>query len=158
MHRPSNVDQVDKFYSFLNALNKISDKYPVIWPVHPRVGNTLKKLDFNLNQSIKTIEPASYFEFMGLQKNAKMIITDSGGVQEESTYFKVPCFTVRENTERPITITNGTNKLVGTDFSKLFDNIFSDKSIGDIPKEMPKLWDGLSSKRIMNNVESIFNL
>ena len=158
MHRPSNVDYPEKFYSFLNALNEISDKYPVIWPVHPRVRNTLKKINFNLSKSIKTIEPASYFEFMGLQKNARMVITDSGGVQEESTYFRVPCFTVRENTERPITISNGTNKLVGTDFSKLFDNIFNDKSISDIQKDMPKLWDGLSSKRIMNNIESIFTL
>ena len=147
MHRPSNVDYPEKFYSFLNALNEISDKYPVIWPVHPRVRNTLKKINFNLSKSIKTIEPASYFEFMGLQKNARMVITDSGGVQEESTYFRVPCFTVRENTERPITISNGTNKLVGTDFSKLFDNIFNDKSISDIQKDMPKLWDGLSSKK-----------
>ena len=156
MHRPSNVDEIDKFSSFLRALNRISENYPIVWPLHPRVRKTINNLDFRLNNFINIVEPAPYFEFMGLQKSAKMVVTDSGGVQEESTYFKIPCFTVRENTERPITISQGTNKLVGTNFNNLYENIFNNNSISDSQDDMPKLWDGLSSSRIAKKIESIF--
>lgn len=156
MHRPSNVDNVDKFSSFIDAINETGKKIPIIWPIHPRITNLIKSKKYNLNSNIHTIKPKGYLEFMGLQKNAKLIITDSGGVQEESTYFGVPCFTIRENTERPVTITNGSNHLIGTDFKKLndliFDNSFLKKNL-----QRPKFWDGNSSQRIISIINSFFD-
>jgi UDP-N-acetylglucosamine 2-epimerase (non-hydrolysing) len=148
IHRPSNVDNPTQFYELINMLNKIANKYHVIWPIHPRTKKIIDENNISLNNKIITMPPVGYLEFMGLQKSAKFIITDSGGVQEESTYFGVPCFTVRENTERPITITEGSNKLAGTDFKLVLDLInnalLSTKRIS----LKPKYWDGKASDRI----------
>ena len=119
LHRPSNVDNPNKLNKVANALNKISERKIIIWPIHPRTWQRLTEQKITLNEKIIITKPVGYLEFMGLQKNANFIITDSGGVQEESTYFGIPCFTMRENTKRPITITEGTNILVGTDFIRL---------------------------------------
>ena len=100
-----------------------------------------------------TTDPVGYLEFMGLQKNAKMIITDSGGVQEESTYFGVPCYTIRENTERPITISQGSNILAGADFNKLPDIVFENKAMLKNEIKIPDYWDGKAAERIARVVE-----
>ena len=123
LHRPSNVDNPTKLKDVANSLNKISERSKIIWPIHPRTWQKLTQYKIYLNEGIYITKPKGYLEFMGLQKHAKFIITDSGGVQEESTYFGIPCFTVRDNTERPITLSKGSNMLVGSDFTKLSNAI-----------------------------------
>jgi len=154
IHRPSNVDNPLKLNKLINALNIISESQSIIWPVHPRTKKMIDSYEANLSENIFITNPIGYLEFMGLQKNAKIIITDSGGVQEESTYFGVPCFTVRDNTERPITITQGTNILTGTDFNKLPDVILN-KKLNKKP-QIPHFWDGKSSERILDNLNLYF--
>lgn len=156
IHRPSNVDDSIKLIELVNSLNIISESQPIIWPIHPRTKKMIYKCKASLNKNIFITNPIGYLEFMGLQKNAKIIITDSGGVQEESTYFGVPCFTVRDNTERPVTISQGTNILAGTDFKKLPDVILN-KNIDLIKKpQIPHYWDGKSSGRILDYLNLYF--
>jgi UDP-N-acetylglucosamine 2-epimerase (non-hydrolysing) len=153
IHRPSNVDDPQKFHDLIDSLNKISETYPIIWPVHPRTKKTITENNISLNANIVTTDPIGYLEFMGLQKNAKMIITDSGGVQEESTYFGVPCYTVRDNTERPITISQGSNILVGTDFNQLPDIVFDNKTMLKHEYKIPDYWDGKAAERIAQVID-----
>ena len=156
IHRPSNVDDSKQFHELINALNQISERYPVIWPVHPRTKKIINQNNISLNNNIFTIDPVGYLEFMGLQKKAKFIITDSGGIQEESTYFGVPCFTVRDNTERPITISQGTNILVGKDLNKLPDMVFNNRDMPNNEHQIPNYWDGKSSERILKHLITYF--
>lgn len=147
MHRPSNVDSLDNLISIIEALNKVSDLFPCIWPVHPRIRETISKMKINIGEKLLLIKPMGYLEFMGLQKDAIAIITDSGGIQEESTFLGVPCMTVRNNTERPITVEKGTNKLVGTNYSKI-PSILIDIIEKNKRSAIPELWDGNASQRI----------
>jgi UDP-N-acetylglucosamine 2-epimerase (non-hydrolysing) len=149
MHRPSNVDNTRALKSLLQSLVQISKKHQVVFPLHPRTSKNI--VNFNLEgitseSDIKFIPPAGYIDFMCLQKNAKLVITDSGGVQEESSHFNTPCLTIRDNTERPVTIQNGTNKLIGTSYK----NIEREIDIIDYNKKSNiKYWDGRSSERIV---------
>lgn len=152
IHRPSNLDDPRKFHELIDALNRISEKYSIIWPVHPRTKKVIRENNTILNTNVHATDPLGYLEFMGLQKNAKKIITDSGGVQEESTYFGVPCYTVRDNTERPVTISQGTNILAGTDFVKLPIIVLDNEPLSNNEKQMPKYWDGKASNRILNHL------
>lgn len=154
IHRPSNVDNQKQFIELINTLNKIAEKYHVIWPIHPRTKKIIGKENIRLNKKIITMDPVGYLEFMGLQKSAKFILTDSGGVQEESTYFGVPCFTVRDNTERPITITKGTNILAGTDFKQVLDLINNTQFSTKKNSKKPKYWDGKASLRILKHIDN----
>ena len=154
IHRPSNVDNPLKLNKLINALNIISESQSIVWPVHPRTKKMIDLYEANLSANIFITNPIGYLEFMGLQKNAKKIITDSGGVQEESTYFGVPCYTVRDNTERPITISQGTNILAGTDFNKLPDLISKKKINLNKKPQIPHFWDGKSSERILKHLTS----
>jgi len=156
IHRPSNVDDPQKFNDLIHSLNQISEKHPIIWPVHPRTKKMINTNKVILKPDVYTTDPIGYLEFMGLQKNAKMIITDSGGVQEESTYFNVPCLTLRENTERPITISNGSNKLVGVDYSKLSEFVMQAINTKNINYNIPDLWDGKASKRLVKIISNKF--
>ncbi|HZT70127.1 MAG TPA: UDP-N-acetylglucosamine 2-epimerase (non-hydrolyzing) [Terriglobia bacterium] len=150
LHRPSNVDELDWLAVLLSSLEKASQELPFIFPVHPRTRQKLAELGIKSNTKglIRFLDPLPYLEFLALQKHATVVITDSGGIQEETTFLGVPCLTVRENTERPITISVGTNTLVGRDISKLI------KEIGrtlERPKErraIPPLWDGHAAERI----------
>lgn len=148
LHRPSNVDEADTFLPMLRVLDELSRNLPLIFPVHPR---TRDKWDAELRQcnaNLRTISPLGYLEFLALQKHARLVITDSGGIQEETSYLGTPCLTLRENTERPITITLGTNILIGRDW-KLLREEFS-KALNGHRKhasELP-LWDGHASDRI----------
>jgi len=155
IHRPANVDVTMKLNELIDALNIISESQPIIWPVHPRIKKIIDKYAVNLNANIFITEPIGYLEFMGLQKNAKMIITDSGGVQEESTFFGVPCYTVRDNTERPVTVNQGTNILAGTNFTTLPNIIFNNKK-DKRRNAIPPLWDGKSSERIKSVIINYF--
>jgi UDP-N-acetylglucosamine 2-epimerase (non-hydrolysing) len=115
LHRPSNVDSPRTLENILTALNQISDFLPLIFPVHPRTRKNLEKLKLPISDKIQLTPPLSYMEFLNLWKEAQIILTDSGGLQEETTALGIPCLTLRTNTERPITSEEGTNTLVGTD-------------------------------------------
>ena len=150
LHRPSNVDDPAGLTALLGALAKISQQIPVVFPVHPRTRQRIKDLALNLPSSDRLVllEPRPYIEFLALQSRATAVATDSGGIQEETTFLGVPCITVRENTERPVTVTQGTNVLVGRDLNALdreVQNVLAGKSK---PHRIPPLWDGKASERI----------
>lgn len=147
LHRPSNVDHADTFLPMLSALRELSRELPLIFPVHPRTQQKWAKELAESNPSIRTIAPLGYLDFLALQKNAKIVITDSGGIQEETTYLGTPCLTLRENTERPITVTLGTNVLIGRDWN-LLRKSFHDGLSNSRPARVPPLWDGKASDRI----------
>ncbi len=152
LHRPSNVDSPEFLVKLLEVLNAIAEKVKVVFPVHPRTMKNIEAagLNENLSGNLLLTEPAGYIDFLALIKNAGLIVTDSGGIQEESTYLDVQCITVRDNTERPITVKLGTNQLIGTDLDKVkaaaLEIIDGKKKQGTIPP----LWDGHSAERIVD--------
>ncbi|MGM0582486.1 MAG: non-hydrolyzing UDP-N-acetylglucosamine 2-epimerase [Bacteroidota bacterium] len=157
LHRPSNVEDQEALIKLISILADVSETIEIIFPLHPRTRKKLTQIGIDINKfdRIHFIEPLGYFEFIKLQKEAKVVITDSGGIQEESTFLNVPCLTLRENTERPITITEGTNQLIGYDYEKLKSSIrqiLNNKiSVGNVPK----FWDGSTAIRIVDHLENI---
>jgi UDP-N-acetylglucosamine 2-epimerase (non-hydrolysing) len=152
LHRPSNVDNKETFSGLLEALLKISERLPIIFPAHPRTRGKIEEFGFSEkveNSNIKLIEPLGYLDFMRLYSGAKLVLTDSGGLQEETTALGIPCLTLRENTERPITIEMGTNILVGTNPDKIKQTAF-DVLANNNNKDakIPPLWDGKTAERI----------
>ena len=149
LHRPANVDDLDWLKDMFAALSEIGKEFPVIFPVHPRTQERLRAAGLGeSNGSLKLMAPVSYLTFLGLQRGAALVITDSGGIQEETTFLRVPCLTVRDNTERPITVDLGTNQLVGRNVAAVTEA--SKKTLGGQAKsgEIPPLWDGQASQRI----------
>ena len=152
MHRPSNVDDPEILHGLLETLNLISEKIPLIFPVHPRTAQRIHnaKLNVILNKGhITAMEPLGYLELLGLMRHAKLVLTDSGGIQEETTALGVPCITLRENTERPITLTQGTNTLVGTDRKKILEVADDTLKNGGKTGRIPDAWDGHAAERIV---------
>src|SRR5579872_1196873 len=151
LHRPSNVDDLPWLRDLLDTLSHLSSQFSVIFPVHPRTRQRLNDLGSDhTNARLRLLDPLPYLEFIGLQRRAAMVITDSGGIQEETTFLGIPCLTVRENTERPITISLGTNQLVGRDLKKLraaAEEIFPRDSPTSAHKPVP-FWDGHAAERI----------
>jgi len=148
LHRPSNVDDPNVLAGILEALEKISKAMPVLFPIHPRTAQRIQDFGFSLN-GIRTMAPVGYLEFLNLQSTAAVVLTDSGGAQEETTILGVPCLTLRHNTERPVTITNGTNVMVGTDKERIVE-AFRQIMNGDWkPSGPPELWDGHAAERIV---------
>ena len=149
LHRPSNVDTKKTLTPIISALSDISQKLTVVFVAHPRTVKNLEafglKEDFEAKPGIILLNPLSYVEFMNIVVSAKLIITDSGGLQEETTYLNIPCLTLRENTERPITITQGTNKLVRAD--NLHQSISEAISSDWARAVCPPLWDGKTAER-----------
>ena len=148
LHRPSNVDDPEVLGPILEALQQISKTMPVLFPIHPR---TRKRVgDFGLSlDGIRTMDPLGYLEFLNLESTASVVLTDSGGLQEETTILGVPCLTLRHNTERPVTIEHGTNIMVGTDKSRILD-AFRRIMNGDWkPSGPPEFWDGHAAERIV---------
>jgi len=155
LHRPSNVDNKEILESIFGTLSTISERLPLIFPIHPRTRKNMDAFNIKPGDNIKLIDPLSYMEFLNLWQHAKLVLTDSGGLQEETTALGIPCLTMRENTERPITITEGTNELVGISREKTlnaFEDIMDNKwKTG----QRPKFWDGKSSRRIIERIESL---
>jgi UDP-N-acetylglucosamine 2-epimerase (non-hydrolysing) len=149
LHRPSNVDDRAELTGILEALNEIACETEIIFPVHPRTRQIMRDLtNIKFEPKFHFVDPIGYLEFLGLQQKAAFVITDSGGVQEETTFLGVPCLTVRENTERPVTVSMGSNVLVGKDMDRLKMEARSILS-GDIKKgSIPPLWDGKAGERI----------
>lgn len=147
LHRPSNVDEPEAFTRIAGALREISEVLPLIFPVHPRTRANLVKFSIDLGDRVTLTGPLAYMEFLNLWKDAAVVMTDSGGLQEETTALGVPCFTLRENTERPVTVEEGTNVLVGT----LPDRILAAFSgLGESKHgRRPALWDGKAAERIV---------
>ncbi len=152
LHRPSNVDDLSWLGGLLSALAELSNQLHVVFPVHPRTRQRIDSLRpmAGLNGHLRMLDPLPYLEFLALQTRAAMVITDSGGIQEETTYLNIPCITVRENTERPITVTHGSNQLVGRDVGRLREaaaRILRRRSrLGE--KACLPLWDGHAAERI----------
>ena len=152
LHRPSNVDNKETLNEIVQALSEIGKKLPLIFPIHPRTQANIDKFNLRLPESIITTKPLSYMDFLNLFRDATVVLTDSGGIQEETTALGVPCLTLRENTERPITITEGTNKLVGTSKETILQE--SKKVLSKKTQELPKphLWDGHAAQRILEQI------
>jgi UDP-N-acetylglucosamine 2-epimerase (non-hydrolysing) len=147
LHRPSSVDDVPLLQALLGTLAELAKKVNVVFPVHPRTRARIISNALNADK-VHLIEPIGYLEFIALERNARLVITDSGGVQEETTFFGVPCLTVRDNTERPVTISHGTNQLVGRDPQRLLEAATKSLKAAATPKERPELWDGRAAERI----------
>jgi len=149
LHRPSNVDDPKVLGEILEALDQIGRTMPVIFPIHPRTRKRVEEFGLSLN-GVRTVEPLGYLEFLNLMSSAGVVLTDSGGLQEETTILRVPCLTLRYNTERPVTIDHGTNIMVGpvkTRILSAFQRIVS----GDWkPAGPPELWDGRAASRIVD--------
>jgi UDP-N-acetylglucosamine 2-epimerase (non-hydrolysing) len=149
LHRPSNVDDTTMLAGLIETLKTISRDLPVVFPVHPRTRCHLQSSGVDLDRSrLKLIDPLGYLEFLALQKHATVVITDSGGIQEETTILGVPCLTVRENTERPITVEFGTNVLVGQDMERLKQEVNQVLKGRAKKGTVPPLWDGKAGQRI----------
>src|SRR5205085_3713911 len=147
LHRPSNVDDSASLKGILEALLEINRRIAVVFPVHPRTRQRIAELEIPLS-NLHLSEPLPYLEFLALQSRAVVVLTDSGGIQEETTYLGVPCLTLRDNTERPITVTIGTNILVGQDRHKLTSELTKILDGGAKRGQVPPLWDGRASDRI----------
>ena len=147
LHRPSNVDEPAMLAQLIAALNEVAASLPVIFPVHPRTRARLESEKIELADGIRMVDPLGYFDFMGLMRSAKVVMTDSGGVQEETTYLGVTCLTVRPNTERPVTITEGTNRLVQPGKDTLLQ-AWREVESNPPTRNCPKLWDGKAAERI----------
>jgi UDP-N-acetylglucosamine 2-epimerase (non-hydrolysing) len=150
LHRPSNVDDPGTLATLVGALREISNMFPLAFPVHPRTQQNLERANIDLGPRICVLPPLAYMDFLNLWKDALVVLTDSGGLQEETTALGVPCITIRENTERPITVAEGTNILAGINPEKIVEaatGVFQGKSkLG----RKPKLWDGHSADRIVD--------
>lgn len=153
LHRPSNVDDPAVFAGILDALTQIQRELPILFPAHPR---TVKRIEeFGLTAqledapALRIVEPLGYLEFLDLMMQAQLVLTDSGGIQEETTILGIPCLTLRENTERPITITQGTNTLVGVDPDRIVSEVHSILSGESKAGRVPELWDGQTAGRIV---------
>ncbi len=151
LHRPSNVDNKDTFKRISMALNTIAKDIAVIFPVHPRTKMQIKKFGFAkyYDGNIKLLGPLGYFDFLKLYLNTKFVLTDSGGIQEETSALGIPCLTIRENTERPITIERGTNTLVGTDEKAIVREAKKILRGNRKKKKILRCWDGKAAERIV---------
>lgn len=150
LHRPSNVDDREALGNLFGALQKISTSVPLIFPAHPRTMQRIREFELTIPDQIELIEPLSFMEFLNLWKDADVVLTDSGGLQEETTALRVPCLTLRENTERPITITKGSNRIVGTDPDLIVRECTKILEGPNSVFETPDLWDGRAASRIVD--------
>jgi UDP-N-acetylglucosamine 2-epimerase (non-hydrolysing) len=149
LHRPANVDDPEVLKRILGAIGQIQSELPIVFPVHPRTRKALEGHDITSMPGLMLTEPLGYLDFMRLLADARLVLTDSGGIQEETTVLGVPCLTLRNNTERPITIEQGTNQLVGLDPHRIVAAARVVLSEGPRPGRAPALWDGRAATRIV---------
>jgi UDP-N-acetylglucosamine 2-epimerase (non-hydrolysing) len=157
LHRPSNVDNAETLSRLLEAVHTISRTLPIVFPLHPRTRSMIEK--FGLTRVIEDarvlcLPPLGYLEMLGLMKDARIVLTDSGGIQEETTALGVPCITLRESTERPITVDEGTNTVVGTDSGKILATFSEIMQSGGKSGRIPEFWDGNASVRIAQEIRT----
>jgi UDP-N-acetylglucosamine 2-epimerase (non-hydrolysing) len=157
LHRPSNVDDKITLAGILDALNAVQERLPIVFPIHPRTRARLEQ--FGLNSLVEKqtnlilTEPLGYLDFLQLYSNSRLVLTDSGGLQEETTALGIPCLTLRQNTERPITVTQGTNRLVGNDPETIKREAFNALDHPPVATQVPDLWDGQAARRIVDAIE-----
>lgn len=157
LHRPSNVDDRDTLSGILDALEVIGRRLPIVFPVHPRTRDRLQ--NFGLSERVRKqsslvlIDPLGYSDFLQLYSNSRLVLTDSGGIQEETTVLGIPCLTLRQNTERPITVTEGTNRVVGNDPEVITREALEALERPVRPASAPELWDGHAALRIVDAIE-----
>ena len=147
LHRPSNVDKEEDIKNIMSILNEVQKRMTIVYPVHPRARKNIQPFDM---EGLKMIDPLGYLDFLCLMMNSKFVLTDSGGIQEETTVLGVPCITLRKNTERPVTVEQGTNLLVSIDKEKVVGiavKIINNKI--DIKNRIPEFWDGKAAERIV---------
>lgn len=149
LHRPSNVDSAEALERIAKVLRAVSEEVPLVFPVHPRTRANIEKFGVDLGTRVELMGPQAYMSFLHLWKDAAVVLTDSGGLQEETTVLGVPCITMRENTERPITVDEGSNVLAGTDPAVIIPLALQTLSGGGKRGRRPALWDGKSAERIV---------
>jgi UDP-N-acetylglucosamine 2-epimerase (non-hydrolysing) len=154
LHRPSNVDDPEQLRRLAGVLTRLSERLPVLFPVHPRTRQRLAEIDLPPGRLILT-GPQGYLDFLRLMADARLVLTDSGGIQEETTILQVPCLTLRENTERPVTITEGTNCLVGKDPEAAYGAAVDVLDRAESKSGTPELWDGNAGRRIVDHIEKL---
>jgi UDP-N-acetylglucosamine 2-epimerase (non-hydrolysing) len=148
LHRPSNVDNAEVFKRILEAITTIAERMPVVFPVHPRTRQRMREFEVDgVLRNVIMTDPLGYIDFLSLTSHARLILTDSGGLQEESTALGIQCLTLRENTERPVTVTHGTNQVVGTETDAILAGFRRALTVVDPPRK-PDLWDGRTAERI----------
>jgi UDP-N-acetylglucosamine 2-epimerase (non-hydrolysing) len=154
LHRPSNVDSSEKLESLLNVIEEVAERLQVVFPVHPRTQRIIERLGGRGHSRLKLIPPVGYLDFLFLLSRAKLVLTDSGGIQEETTALGVPCLTLRENTERPVTVTHGTNEIVGLDSAKIRNGVDTVLAGKWKSGRLPQFWDGHAAERIVDILKS----
>jgi len=147
LHRPSNVDDSERLRNVLKSLLEVHEQLEVVFPVHPRTRQRIEQFGINI-EKLHLLEPLPYIEFLSLQSRAAVVITDSGGIQEETTYLGIPCLTLRSNTERPVTVSMGTNVLIGQDLGLLNSELRRILEGKAKHGSIPELWDGHAGERI----------
>ncbi|HZL84525.1 MAG TPA: UDP-N-acetylglucosamine 2-epimerase (non-hydrolyzing) [Candidatus Krumholzibacteria bacterium] len=155
LHRPSNVDERAKLRDLVTVLDRLADRLPVLFPVHPRTRKMIAEFDL-APRRIQLVDPVGYLDFIGLESAARLVLTDSGGMQEETTVLGIPCLTLRVNTERPITVSQGTNRIVGQDPVRIWD---AAEEILAAPAPLPRAvekWDGHAAGRILAVFDAFF--
>jgi len=153
LHRPSNVDDYSNLKNIINNLISISNEIKLYFSIHPRTKKQIQNHNINLGENIEILDAQNYLEFLHLMRDSKVIFTDSGGIQEESTVLKIPCYTLRYNTERPITISQGTNRLTFPKKENIFNMFKKFKFDINSSYKLPEGWDGKTAQRIVK----IFN-
>lgn len=153
LHRPANVDNPESLARLIDALNRVAEMHPVLFPIHPRTRSRI--VDGSLSSRITLCDPLSYLDFVAAQSESLVVISDSGGVQEETTYLGVPCLTLRSNTERPITISEGTNRLIGDRTDTLVDEVHAAVSRRRSEPAKLEYWDGKAAIRIAAVMEEL---
>jgi UDP-N-acetylglucosamine 2-epimerase (non-hydrolysing) len=157
LHRPSNVDSAEQLKRLFEVLGRLNKDLPVVFPIHPRTANAVAENLGGYRPDLQLIEPLGYLDFLRLMMDAQMVLTDSGGIQEETTALGVPCLTLRDSTERPVTVTEGTNRIVGTDPAVIEAAILELRDLpatGPVPEgRRPALWDGHAAERIIDILE-----
>jgi UDP-N-acetylglucosamine 2-epimerase (non-hydrolysing) len=154
LHRPSNVDHFGMLKNLINVINEIAMILPVIFPVHPRTQKNIASWNIHFDGKVRVCEPLPYLDFLGLMAKSRFVLTDSGGIQEETTALRVPCLTLRSNTERPVTVMLGTNKIVGTDRDRILGAVEEILSGRFHKGKLPPLWDGHAAQRVIDVIET----